>query len=315
MNGILLIVLSQIIFGTVSVFVRLSEMPAAVAVFFRCLIASIALAIYFAARPRELLPILKWNQTLGLIALLGLITALNWWGFFEAVRLTSVQNTLALYSLSSVISILMAAALFKERLTARQWLYVATALSGALVVMRVWAGFDLASSSMYGSFCALGAGALYAVVPLIARYLKHVPALVLVFGPTLIGTIVFLPYGAEVIAHASAVSTRSWAAVVALGLLNTVLPFSLYFKGLKKIEISVAAVLQYLYALSSVLFAWLVFDERLTASFIVGAVLIIGSSYLLIRDRAAKKPVIAMQGITGPIPSPNSGALGFTARS
>jgi drug/metabolite transporter (DMT)-like permease len=80
--------------------------------------------------------------------------------------------------------------------------------------------------------------------------------------------------------HLEQVAIVDWVALFYLGFFGTVLGFIWYYEGIKAIGPSRAAVFINFVPVSGVFLGWLLLDESINLSLILGAVLVMGGVYL-----------------------------------
>ena len=69
------------------------------------------------------------------------------------------------------------------------------------------------------------------------------------------------------------------------GLIAGVIPYSLFYKGVEKIEASVAGVILLLEPVSATILAAILFGQPITLNILLGGVLILLSNYLVVRKK------------------------------
>lgn len=286
MNGLLTLILSQLMLGTVSVFAKWTGMDASTIVFFRCFFAFTSISIFVLYKD-SILKYLKPGKTLGLLLATGFFMATNWLFFFKAVLTTTITHSILVYNFAPLFVILSAVIFLKESPTVRQVLCIGSSLIGVYLIITGKSG-GAAGNVFMGGMYAMIAGALYAQVTIIGRYLKEIPAQVITFFQTSVGAVIFLPLSYDSW-QMSDLSGTNLALLIALGVFNTSIPYLMYFKALKEVKASVAGILQYIYTLSSIVFGVIFFKESFTLEILLGGGLILISSYIAIKHPGKKK--------------------------
>jgi drug/metabolite transporter (DMT)-like permease len=289
MNGYFLIVLSQIMLGSVAVFGRWSEMPAEIIVLFRCLFGALSIGIYVLFKD-TIKPYLKLNKTLFLLIATGVFMAANWLFFFKAVLTTSIANTILLYNLAPIFVLGSAVIFLKERPTSRQLVCILVAFVGVACIMSA-RNSSMDGTVLQGGTYAIIAGALYSQVTIIGRFLKNVPAAVITFFQTTVGALLLLPLS---VGSLTAVTFQpmTWVILVSMGILHTSIPYLMYFKGLKTVNATVAGILQYIYTLSTIAFGVVFFREGVSVETLIGGSAILISSYVAIKFPGRRRETI-----------------------
>lgn len=139
-------------------------------------------------------------------------------------------------------------------------------VGGASIGLPVAAG--TAAAFLYG----IGAN-------LVKRHLAGLPATAVAAATLTCAALMTAPFAiAQWPAHA--VSTTSWAAVAALGVICTGIAFVMYYRLIARIGAPRAATTTYLVPLFGVGWAWLLLDEPLTLAMAIAGALILGSVVL-----------------------------------
>jgi drug/metabolite transporter (DMT)-like permease len=122
----------------------------------------------------------------------GVMLALHFWSWNTSVRLTTVAASVVLVNLQPVIVAALSAAWLRERPTRRQWLGIAVAMSGALVVAAPHLGAEgmgEGGSALLGDLLALVGAATAALYYLAGRRIRQTldlwPYVALVYGACL----------------------------------------------------------------------------------------------------------------------------------
>jgi len=78
--------------------------------------------------------------------------------------------------------------------------------------------------------------------------------------------------------------TNYWYYILFLGLIAYLIPHALFYKGLKNIEASKAAIIVLLEPVSAAILAFFLFSQPLTSNIIIGGILVLISNYLIMRE-------------------------------
>lgn len=200
--------------------------------------------------------------------------------FFVALNNMPAGRTALFVSLNPVMTALLVATLFGERLGVRKWAGIAIAFLGAAIIIArgdlLGAARDISGSLGKGELCMLGAVFSWACYTLIGRSaMKTLSPLVATAYGTLWG-LVLLAVGAvpEVPGFDwSRLSLPVIGALLYIGAFGTVIGFVWYYEGVQRIGPSRAAIFTNLVPVFGVLLAALLLDEPLTLSMITGGAL------------------------------------------
>lgn len=279
--GVLLVVVSAASFGAMAIFARQAYDGGAditAVLFLRFLIAAPCMALLMRLRRQ---PWPRGRVLAGLVAMGGIGYVGQSLSFFTALTLASASLVaLLLYAYPAIVTVL-SAVLFSTRLT--------TVRIGALVVALAGTAL-IVGPELSGRPAGVALGAAAAVI-----YSVYILA-----GSRLTPLAGALPSAAVVMASAAAVYTvvaavqrpslpstvGSWAAVAAIALVSTVVAITTFFAGMERLGATDASTLSTIEPVVTVVLAWLVLDERLSAAQVVGAVLVLAAVVVLARAPA-----------------------------
>ena len=188
-KGIICIIASAFFFSLMSLFVRMAgDLPTIQKAFFRNAIAA-AFAIVILSRTPEKFYIRRgsWPDLIrrSLYGTMGVI--LNFW----AIDHITIADASVLNKMSPFFAIIMSAIILKEKATKKEWLIVAVAFFGAVLVIKPTAG--IASIPAFaGLLSGFGAGAAYTYVRKLGISGERGPVIIMVFS--LFSCIVCLPF-------------------------------------------------------------------------------------------------------------------------
>jgi len=255
------------------------SLPLMTAAFGRFFVASILL-VTIAIKMEGKLPRLNRGQVL-LTAVLGL-TGIFIYNicFFGALARVPAGRTSLFVSLTPIVTAILAALIFSERLGLRRWIGIVVALLGAIVVITrgdlIGGIADISQSLGLGELMMLGAVLSWATYTLISRKVLETlsPIVATTYG-TLWG-FVFLSIGAvgefkEI--DWILLDWRIWTSVFYLGAFGTVLAFIWYYQGIQTVGPSRTAIFTNLVPAFGVLFSAVLLDEPILISMVVGGLI------------------------------------------
>jgi len=274
------IVIAMLIFGTIGIFVRHVPLPSSVIALVRGVVGTLFLLVFCRLRKTPLCGQTIRNN-LGLLLLSGACIGFNWILLFEAYRYTTVATATLCYYLAPVFVILVAPILFGEKLTVRKGLCVVVALVGMVFVSGVTTAGLAGSGELLGILFGVGAAVLYASVVLMNKKLTQVQA----FERTIV------QLGAAALALLPYVVITQWGMemdwsglsiplLLVMGIVHTGIAYALYFGGIKELPAQTSALLSYIDPVSAIILSAVFLGERMTASGVVGAVLVLGANLL-----------------------------------
>ncbi|ASJ11524.1 DMT family transporter [Thermococcus thioreducens] len=282
MNGRLKIIISMLIWGSVGIFARFSNLSGLGVAFFRVSLGALLLFPILASSKgwaSSLFSIVgaKWKPLLAL----GVSLALNWVFLFTAFSYTTIANAVLVYYMAPIVATLISWRFLGENLRMKRWLLIGTAFAGLILIMS-GQDVDLGNSDFVGILLALIAAFFYSLIPNLGRFLRDVDGKTLTFLQLAVASVVLAPFIA-----ASGVGEPAWWAVFILVSVHTVLALFLYMDGLKEVEVNEAALLSYLDPMSAVVYAFLIFGEVPGVRTALGGALILLASLLDIKARGS----------------------------
>jgi drug/metabolite transporter (DMT)-like permease len=255
------------------------SLPFMAAAFARFFIASILLVV-LTVKIEGKLPRLT-HQQMWLTAALG-FTGIFLYNicFFGALARVPAGRTSLFVSLTPIVTAILAALIFGERLKARRWLGIVVALLGAIIVItrgNLIAGIANISQSLgLGELMMLGAVFGWATYTIISRKVLEMlsPIVATTYG-TLWG-LLFLSIGAisqfkEI--NWALLDWRVWSSIFYLGAFGTVLAFVWYYHGIQKVGSSRTAIFTNLVPVFGVLFSAAFLGEPILISMVVGGLI------------------------------------------
>lgn len=275
MNGKLKILISMAIFGTVGIFVRFIPLPSALIAFCRGVLGCVFLLLVMAVTGQK--PNLADMKRNGLIlALSGAAIGINWILLFEAYRHTTVAIATICYYLAPAF-VTLASPLIGEKLTVKKLSCIGVALLGMVFVSGVLQGDH--SSSLLGVALGVGAAVFYASVILLNKKLSPIGAYDKTLCQLGAASMVVVPYILLTDGFAfTGMTTLGWVMLAIVGIVHTGFAYALYFGAIRDVNAQSAAILSYLDPVLSIILSALILRERMDASSILGAVLILGSA-------------------------------------
>lgn len=230
------------------------------------------------------------RRDLVIMAVSGMLLAVSQASYFAAVRETGVTiATLITVCLSPLLVTSLSVVLRFEKLTQKALISLVLALVGAVLLVGIDSPQDPSYDLTAGILYSLLSAATYAGMILCGRFLANsryhalqITAVSFIFG-TLLLLVINLVAGAVVIQTA-----QGALLVVYLALVPTALAYLLFQMGLRYVTATTASIITLLEPAVAAALAWWLFDERLAASGLIGALLLMLSILLLSVDKPAK---------------------------
>ncbi|WOX22823.1 DMT family transporter [Streptomyces solicathayae] len=287
-RGTVELTLAMVLSGTLGIFVVESGASAFNVVFFRCLFGALALGAYSLARGyftgHGFTP-----KKLGLAALGGVFIVFNWVFLFEAYEAVSISFATVVYHTQPFFLVLLGAVLFRERITAAKFGWLAVAFAGLVLVSGVRPGD---TASLKGLGLALGAAVLYALSTVVTKRITGVRPHLIALVQVLVGLPLLLPFADF---GAAAGLGAGWGWLAGLGLIHTGLMYVLMYSAYAKLPTAKIAVLAFTYPAVAMVADWAVYGHHIGLVQALGVPLIVlaGLKVTLPATRTAPAPADA----------------------
>lgn len=250
---------------------------------YRALVAVVVLVIAAAVlrRSRECVRLGRrhWRR----VTVVGVSTAIFQLLFFVAVLWAGVSvTTVVCLGFAPVLLLVTGSVRRRRRPSAGQFLTVAVALAGLLLVGVAGSPAGEAPYPVLGVLAALASGASYALSAEAAGPLSlRLDTLTMTTTTTFVAAMVLVPAGLIVpVATGGGIWTGdigSWALIGYLGAVTMALAYALLFTGLRSTPSGAAVVATLLEPVTAVVIAVVWLGERLTVAGVVGVVLIMAA--------------------------------------
>lgn len=262
---------------TTSLFLNLARMLIA---------APFMLAICWRVVGREMFSIQR--RDLGIMLLSGSLLAISQAAYFAAIRDAGVTiATLLTICIAPLVVTSVSVLLKFETLTRRKVI----ALVGALIGGTLLVGLQSPDGGnlLVGAFFSVISAVTYGCMIVCGRFLAAD------YHPLQVTAINFSA-GAFVLVVINLVSgivavetTQGWILVLYLGIIPTAVAYWLFQKGLRTVSATAASIISMLEPVVAAVLAWILFDETLAATGIIGAGLLIMSIFLLTMEKGGKE--------------------------
>jgi drug/metabolite transporter (DMT)-like permease len=250
--------------------------------FLRFLVASTCLAAIALRTEKQLgLPRRKHLVTLFLMGMTGIFLYNVF--FLKGLKLVEAGRASIIIANNPIVIALMSALLFHDRLNTLKVAGILISVSGAVIVVtrgQVLAG--LGGGFGWGEVFIFGCVASWVAYSLLGKFvMADLSPLAAVTCSSLVGTAcLFPPAVMEGLFDSGGYSFQAWASIFYLGFFGTVLGFLWYYEGIKRIGPVRAGLFINFVPISAVFLAFLILDEPLTLSLLIGAVLVSSGVYL-----------------------------------
>ncbi|VVB90117.1 EamA-like transporter family protein [uncultured archaeon] len=270
-KGYTQVIIASISYGLIGIFIKLiSDIPLGSIIFYRLLFGLAAIAAYLAIFGR--FDEIKLKGKKSYILLLGLFEAGAVLSYFYAVRYTTVSLAVLLLYTAPIYVTLLSPLILKENITSRSLFALLLAVTGAIIIIQP--GSMLAGSmGIAGIIVGLASGLLYAMMILTSRHLKdYYSGTAQATWSMIVSIIVFSPFSMVV---PSTVIFHNLFLLLLFGIVPTALGGILYLGGLRLVRAANASIISLLEPVSAVIFAFLILNEPVSMTMLLGGGLIL----------------------------------------
>lgn len=275
LNPRIMLIISMTVFGTLGLFVRNISVSSGELALYRAILAALLIAAFLAVTKQKI-PFSEIRKEIPLLLLSGVAMGFNWILLFEAYKYTTVSVATLSYYFAPVIVTVACPILFKEKMSAKQWICFMMSTLGIVLITGL-GDLSVGNNHLIGILFGLGAACLYATVILLNKFIKKVEGIHRTFLQFIAAILVLIPYvGFTSGVTLSNLDGLGWICLLIVGFVHTGVTYCLYFSSLKELPGQKAAILSYIDPLVAVLVSVLVLGESMTALQVIGGILILG---------------------------------------
>ncbi len=204
--------------------------------------------------------------------------------FLSGLKTIEAGRASLIIATNPIFIALFAYSFFKERLTGINTAGILLCASGAIIVISKGNPLILLKGGLGGGeLYILGCVVSWVLYSLIGKRAMHdmSPLSAVTYSCLIGGFLLFPPAVFEgILIDFSGYRGEDWFSIVYLGFFGTALGFTWYYEGIKKLGASKAAVFINFVPISAVILSCLILKEKLDASLIIGAAMVISGAYL-----------------------------------
>ena len=281
--GVVLVILAGCSWGLISIFIRqfnAAKFDTWDVMFYRSWVSVFMLLVYFLLVDRKLLKINLKDIWMFIGTGIFSLTFFSYC-YFNAIVMLGTSVAVVLLYTSPIFILFMSMVLFKEKITKVKALAVAMTFAGCVLVAGIVGAGDNGRISGFGLLMGLGAGFGYALYSIFAGFaMKKYSSLTITFYTFLFSgiSVLFFRNPVKLISGTGADMIK-W--IIGIAFICTVFPYITYTAGMKKTEISKAAVLVTVEPLVGSLIGIFAWGEDAGIAKIIGIALILSSVVLL----------------------------------
>jgi drug/metabolite transporter (DMT)-like permease len=263
--------LAVLLFGMAGLFGKWVTLPATIIVLGRVFFATLSLWVILRWRRSGIFLRGGWDYLY--LALLGVLLAVHWITFFEAIQVSTVAIGLLTFSTFPVFTALLEPLFFRERWLLLDLLLALITFAGVALVIPA---FDLNSVLTQGALWGIASGATFAVLSILNRlYVQRYYSLVIAFYQDLVATIVLLP---ALWWLRPAFSAEQVLLLIILGVVFTATSHSLFISGLKSVKAKTASIIGSLEPVYGIAAAAILLGETPSGRVLLGGLIILAAT-------------------------------------
>lgn len=291
--GILSVSLSAILWGTVGI--------ATQAIYRQSDLTAISVGFYRLAFAFPFVAVLCWkfvgqqifqvsDRHYWKMVLIGVMLALYQVFFFASIAYVGVAiATLITLCTAPVLVSLISVVILREGLSGYTKISLLAAVLGTFLLVGLPENTIAQGDVTLGVVLALGSATGYAIVTLMGRAIANtchpVLSTTVSFG---VGAIFLFPLAAGNVFSAS-YTMGIGGLILYVGLVPTAVAYTLFFFGMRSVKASTASILTMLEPLTATILAWVIFDEHLAPSGIIGALFLLAAMVVLYQGEKVTK--------------------------
>jgi len=246
----------------------------------RAVVSTLIATAFLTLRRRELLKVR--GRDLPFLAVFGILgLAMVHFAYFKTISLTGVATAILLEYLAPVIVLVFSVTLLGERFTLALPSAVTLSVAGCALMVGAL-GPDGLVVPREGLIWGLSSAVFFAGYSLMGKYAsgRFAPWTLLTYGLGFASMFWLIVLGGPGPIITLLSDWRAAAAVLALAVVSTIIPFGAFLKALNMIEATQASVTSTVEPVIAGVVAWFIFGEHLSALQLLGGVLVVAAVLL-----------------------------------
>jgi drug/metabolite transporter (DMT)-like permease len=270
--GLLEIHIAVLFFGLAGLFGKLISLPSTIIVLGRVFFATIFLSLVLLYLKQGIK--LKQKQDYFFMSLMGVILAVHWVTFFQAIQVSTVAIGLLTFSTFPVFATFLEPIFFRERVELKDILVAFVAVIGVALVIP---GFEIRNSITQGALWGIASGFTFALLSVMNRkYVKEYSSIIVAFYQDSIATVVLFPF---LFLAAPVFRLNDILLLSILGVIFTGLAHTLFIKGLASVKAQKASIIASLEPVYGIVAAILLLGAIPTLRVVFGGIIILGAAF------------------------------------
>lgn len=271
------VIVVMFLWGSIGVFSRYIELSPILLAFLRALI-SLPILFFIIKIKGE-----KFNFRLVQIwpyLLSGVLLGFGWASLFFGYKNTSIASAIVIYNMCPVYVIIAAPILLKEKVSLIQVGVIVSSFLGLLLIVGTT---ELNTNNVWGILLSGLSGVLYAGIVIINRKVKtNIGSSIGTYIQISTAMVILIPF-VVMEGEFSGVFKLNMSGIICLivlGIVHTGIAYSIYFSCYKEMKSVDIVSLSYLEPMFGILLSMIVIGEGLQTTQVIGAILILGSTYI-----------------------------------
>ena len=265
-----------------AIFVKLASADAGVIAFYRMLFSVLIMLPWFLMKYRhEVKDLSKRDWIFSAIA--GVFLAFHFILWFESLNYTSVASSTVLVTMQPLFAFLGTYLFFKEKITFNTFVAGGIAIIGSVLIG--WGDFKISGSALYGDLLALVACALVTGYLLfgqdVRKRLSLVTYTMVVYSISTITLFFYIIVKGE---SFGPYASMDWFWFILLAIIPNLLGHNLFNWSLKWVSTNVISIAILFEPVGAAVLAIFIFNEYLTATQIIGGIVVITGIMLFVVD-------------------------------
>lgn len=206
------------------------------------------------------------------LLLVGLLFGIHWLLYFISIKWASASIAAVAVSTYGIHLLILNRFVKNHVVRLTDGLAVAACFAGCVLIAP---DLDLQNRVTLGLLVGIASGFFYACLPFMHQSLMHVPTGTRAWGQFAFACLVFVPLFPL---SDWTLTPGDWWRLLVLGVVCTVIGHTLWVKASSELPAVLTSVTYYLYVPIAMVSSFFLLNEQLTASMVLGAVLILGAN-------------------------------------
>lgn len=282
-KSLLFLHISVMLFGLSGVIGQFVDAPSVVVAGGRVVCSSLLLLVLCLVSRTPLA--LRSARDYGLVLFTGVVMAIHWTTFFQAIQVSSVAIGTITFSTFPLFLTFLEPLLFHEKIRGRNILGAAVLLIGVLITIP---SFSMENQVTIGVLWGMLSSFCYAIMTLSNRYLSSAyPGKTLCLYEQGTAAVVLLP--ALLLVEVNW-TVQTAAGIAVIGFICTAFAYSLYVAAQKNVKAQTAGMISGMETVYGIVYAWIFLGEVPGIRELIGGAIILGVALLFSVQKSQAAP-------------------------